>query len=98
MLHVKQTAFSAEQLILSNHGLLWLSGLVFWKLCPLGQGGSALQGQPLEVQMLLVSLLLLFISPSLGSPGTTGAWWTKIQSQTASSAGQSSHPSTFPSL
>lgn len=89
-LHVNQTAFCTEQLILSNHGLLWLSGLLFWKLCLLGKGGfapavSLLQGQLLEVQMLLLSLLLLSLSPSLGSPGSAGAWWTKIQPQTASS-------------
>lgn len=32
-------AASTEQLILSNHGLLWLSGLLFWKRCLLGKGG-----------------------------------------------------------
>lgn len=88
-LHVKQSTFSTEQPVLSNHGVPLLSGLLFWKLCLLGEGGSApalsaLQGQPLEVQALLLSLLLLSFSPALGSPGTAGASGTRVlQTSTA---------------
>ena len=81
-LRVKQSTFSIEQPVLSNHGVARLSRLLLWKLCLLGEGGSApavspVQGQPLEVQMLLLSPLLLSLSPALGSPSTARAWGTR---------------------
>lgn len=80
--------------------------LLFWRLCLLGECGSApvvspLQEQPLEAQVLLVSPLLLSFSLAPGSPGTAGAWGIRVlQTSTAGYGEQKWQDSTvvFPYL